>query len=103
MEWSGNFSNEEYLALAQDVSEEDTPGVVTLESFMCAARTGAVNLPPCWRKNVDGRGNRSATARDALQEGNAGCRVSASHSAPWAGQGRRRTQRGHAREAGTVI
>lgn len=83
MEWSGNFSKEEYLALAQDLSEEDTPGVVTLESFTCAAKTGAVHLPPCWRRKGDESGSRSTTTRGASPEDNDGCRVSASHSARW--------------------
>eukprot|EP00752_Nemacystus_decipiens_P014298 g12718.t1 len=74
MEWSGNFSKEEYLALAQDLSEEDTPGVITLESFMSAAKSGAVNLPPCWRK-IGSETRIRSIGRDALQAGDHGCRV----------------------------
>lgn len=46
MEWSGNFSKEEYLALAQDIGEGDTPGIVTLESFKVVAESGSVPLYP---------------------------------------------------------
>ncbi|CAM9291927.1 unnamed protein product [Scytosiphon promiscuus] len=44
MEWSGNFSKEEYLALAQDISDEDLPGTITLESFRFAAEVGVTFL-----------------------------------------------------------
>jgi len=44
MEWSGNFSQEEYLALAQDISDEDMPGFVTLESFKYASTAGSTTL-----------------------------------------------------------
>lgn len=81
MEWSGNFSKEEYLALAQDVSEEDTPGIVTLESYKCAAKNGVVCLPRHSRKNGDQSNNRFTTARDASQEGNRGCHVSTAPAA----------------------
>ena len=41
MEWSGKFSLEEYLALAQDISAEGTtPDVVTVSSFKRAAHVG---------------------------------------------------------------
>lgn len=46
MEWSGNFSKEEYLALAQDIGQEDTPGIVSLESFKGAAEAGSLHLCP---------------------------------------------------------
>ncbi|CAN0435422.1 unnamed protein product, partial [Laminaria digitata] len=40
MEWSGKFFLEEYLALAQDISQEGTADVVTLSSFKRAAHIG---------------------------------------------------------------
>lgn len=92
MEWSGNFSKEEYLALAQDLTEEDAPGVVTLESFMFAAKNGAVCPPSRCREKGDENSNRSTLARDSLQKGNHGCHVSATPAARWVGQGRKRTR-----------
>lgn len=85
MQWSGNFSKEEYLALAQEISEEDLPGVVTLESFMCAAKNGAGHPPQCWRKKGDESSNRSTATRDASQEqeGNHGYHVSVTPAARW--------------------
>lgn len=107
MEWSGNFSKEEYLALAQDLSEEDIPGIVTLESFKCAAKNGSVSLspkhPPRWRKKGDESSTRSTAARDAAQEGSChGYHVSASPVARRVGQRHRRTRGGLARGTGRV-
>ncbi len=57
MEWSGNFSKEEYLAFAQDISDEDMPGFVTLESFKYASTAGSTSLaqgfPSFLRKRRD--------------------------------------------------
>lgn len=45
---------EEFLALAEDIGGKDTPGVVTLEAFKCAANAGPATLAPeyapRWRK-----------------------------------------------------
>lgn len=86
MEWSGNFSQEEYLALAQELSEEDTPGIVTLESFKGAAMHGLVSFS---RE----RGTCSTTGgRDAPREDNHGCHVSATPVERSVGQGHGRTR-----------
>lgn len=73
MEWSGNFSQEEYLALAQDLSEEDMPGIVTLESFKCAAKNGSVSLSPDnssrRRRKVDESGTRSTFISATMDRG----------------------------------
>lgn len=44
MEWSGNFTEEEYVAFAQDISDEDMPGFVTLTSFKHASVAGCSSL-----------------------------------------------------------
>ncbi|CAM9470835.1 unnamed protein product, partial [Hapterophycus canaliculatus] len=46
MEWSGNFSKEEHLALAQHIADEDIPGMITLESFRFATEAGATFFAP---------------------------------------------------------
>ncbi|CAN0415987.1 unnamed protein product [Ectocarpus sp. 12 AP-2014] len=69
MEWSGNFSKEEYLALAQDIGEGDTPGIVTLESFKVVAESGSVPLYPEYspRRREKGTTVVDSAAKDTLQ------------------------------------
>lgn len=71
MEWSGNFFKEEYLALAQDIGEEDTPGIVTLESFKGAVEAGSVPLYPEYSPLGRKKGtavDSAPAAKDPLQD-----------------------------------
>ncbi|CAN0132093.1 unnamed protein product, partial [Ectocarpus sp. 8 AP-2014] len=70
MEWSGNFSKEEYLALAQDIGEGDTPGIVTLESFTVVAESGSVPPDPEYspRRREKGTTAVDSAANDTLQD-----------------------------------
>lgn len=68
MEWSGKFSLEEYLALAQDISAEGTtPEVVTRSSFKRAAYVGCAALALQCRSRRKGEvgSTWTAVARDA--------------------------------------
>lgn len=65
MEWSGKFSLEEYLALAQDISAEGTtPEVVTQSSFKRAAYAGCTALQGRSRRKGGGGSTWTAAARD---------------------------------------
>lgn len=44
IQWSGRYSKEEYRSLAQTISENDTPGIVTLDAFTCAAHAGSLSV-----------------------------------------------------------
>lgn len=62
MQWSGNFSLEDHLALAETLSEEDDPHLITIESFSSAVSVGSQVVGAL----RDERGSREARAR---QEG----------------------------------
>lgn len=77
MEWSGNFSKEEYLALAQDIVDDDVPDTITLESFRFAAEAGGTSFAASHssrRKQSGSEDNRWATAMSTseLTEGSGG-------------------------------
>lgn len=83
MEWSGKFSLEEYLALAQDISEEGTPDLVTISSFKSASHVGcaaSASKCPARRKRETGSTwtapNNSAFFEDVDVSGGAEVRYS---------------------------
>lgn len=71
IEWSGNFSQEEYVALARNLSGEDTRGLITLDSFKNAVEVGSATLAAekKLRRREKHHGVRTAATRDAQNVG----------------------------------
>lgn len=82
MHWSGSFSREECLALSQILAEEDTPDVVSMGSFKCAADIGSLALasecPRRWNKEFKRTMTRHTGNVQHNDGGGEGCKVSCS-------------------------